>query len=342
MTQTKHVEFANFTCKFGEKLSMLDLFDKVILPSFEARKYKREIRDSEYFIIDTCLIKREADDGTPYIGLSGKIVKNTKLKRDQIFREDKGIIEDHDELESAPTSMFVLILNNHRLIYVKEISGAPGIEAFKATCSKFIGLQHKWFINKLYEDHKSARKENQNLEPLSKKRLIQKFPYPNLRITPLTDKKGLKEFVAQFDKIDDLVIKLLPTNNEDINNDDFWNQLGDTREKMHSKNAVVTFSNRKDGLDSDEVFDQCKTASSMANSYIKLKGFGDHGGTLKGNNDDFNLSIDIDDLSKNVKVAGPGLIASFLHLFNTGTIQLPDMTEIISEKIQDIVNRFFK
>ena len=134
-------------------------------------------------------------------GLLEKIVRNTKLKREQIFREGSGIIEDHDELESAPTSLFVLILNNHRLIFVKEVPGAPDLSAIRATCSKFFRIEHKNYIHRIWELNNDKRQKDKSVKRLTKINLFQMYPYPDLRITPLTDPQELQQFIDKFSKI---------------------------------------------------------------------------------------------------------------------------------------------
>lgn len=340
MSYLKKVEFANFTCNFGDTLNMIDLFDEVVFPSFSEKKYHRSVRGSDYFFIDTQLVKQKDLEGKTYIGIAGKIVKNTKLKRDQIYSPQNGIIEDHEELESAPTSMFVLILNNHRLVFVKEVPGAPGLQAFGATCSKFFREQHTKFIDESFKsnnDNSALKKEPKHI---TKKDLIKKYPHPSLRVTPLTDSKGLHEFIGKFQKINKLVITLLPTNNEDINNDGFWNDLDDTRDKMGSKKARIDFANNKDGLETQEVLKQSGFATKLANSEIRINGFDKHGGTLKGNNKDFSLTVETEDLQKNVKNAGPSLISTFLDLVHSKSIAVPSPSRTVTQKIQSILGQF--
>ena len=122
----------------------------------------------------------------------------TKLRREQIFRQGEGIIEDVDELESAPTSFFVLTLNNHRLLYMREVAGAPNVKTFQATCQRFLRDRHRYFINKKYEDNESERENNPDVEKLTKMKIVQDFPYPELRITTLTDPTSLRTFVDQL------------------------------------------------------------------------------------------------------------------------------------------------
>ena len=338
MAFIKKVNFANFTCTFEDE-GMLVFFNDIIFPAFKEKAHKRLIRGSEYFFIDT-QIKKEIIDNTPYIYLVGRIVKNTKLKRDQIYNDDKGIIEDHDELETAPTSLFLLILNSHRLLYVKEVSGAPNLSAFQATCTKFIKDSRLKLIDKLYRENKE-KVLSQGVSQITKRQLYRMYPPCSLRITPLMGSRELKDFIENFFRIDTLNINLLKTNSENINNDDFWNKLQDTTEKMESKKASVNFANSKDGLNPDEVYNQCNSAGAMANSKIKLRGRDDYGGTLVGDNDDFSLTIEFDELVKDVNIAGPDLLKRFVDLVKSGTIQIPKVSKSVSEQLKNIANIFF-
>ena len=334
MSYLKKLEFSNFTCKFGEHLKLLDLFREVVYPSFKESSLIRSLRGTDYFFIDTQLLQvRNYTNNAEDLVLAGRLVKNTKLKREQIFRQGKGIIEDIDELESAPTSLFVLTLNNHRLLYMKEVAGAPDVKTFQATCQKFLRERHRFFIADKLKYNELKHKESPNVKKITKKKLVQKFPYPELRITTLTDPTSLRNFVNQFNKIEELTIKLLPTNNEDIDNDDFWSQLGDSKDRMGSKYVTTKFGNKKDGLEQDEVYEQSNSATELTNSAINMKGIDHSGGALKGNNENFQLAVEIDEISKNMTSATAQLYAEFLNQIKAGNISVPEDTFNTHQKI---------
>lgn len=334
MSYSKKLEFANFTCKFGESLKLLDLFQEIVFPALKEGNFSRTLRGTDYFFINTHLLTvRNYTNNAEDLVLAGRLVKNTKLKREQIFRQGQGIIEDIDELESAPTAIFVLTLNNHRLLYMKEVAGAPDMKTFQSTCQKFLRDRHRVFIDDLYETSKFEREHNSDIEILTKKKLIEKYPFPELRITTLTDSTSLRNFVNQFKKIEEFTIKLLPTNNEDIDNDGFWAQLGDSKDRMGSKYATTKFGNKKDGLDQEEVYEQSNLATELANSSIKMKGTDHSGGALKGNNEDFQLTVNIDEISRQVGPATAQLYAEFLNQIQAGNITVPKETHNIIQKI---------
>nr|WP_243881798.1 hypothetical protein [Shewanella algae] len=302
-------------------------------------KYVRKLKDKgEYFFLDTQLIILDENPEQPVLGISGRIVKNTKLKRDQIFRTDGGIIEDKSELETAPSSTFLLILNTHRLILCKEVPGAPTIQNFQSTSQYCLKEQHKRFIELEYESAKELRAQDPESDRVTKKSLVEEYPHPSLRITPLSDQESLKDFVARLKHIDKVTIKLLPTNKEEIDNDDFWSDFGRRREEMNSKTAKVEFSNSKEGLDGDKVYEQANAASGLGNSEVNFKGYDEQGDTIRGSNEDFSLTVELDEISKNAERAAREKYAQFQHLVTENVIKLPKLANDVIVKVINIFN----
>lgn len=340
MAFTKKLEFGNYTLKFGEDKVLLDLFHEVVMPSFHEMKYIRSLKDKgEYFFLDTKLIKLDDNPKLPVLGISGRIVKNTKLKRDQIFRTDGGLIEDKSELETAPSSTFLLILNTHRLILCKEVSGAPTIQNFQSTSQYCLKQQHNKYLEEEFDKAKQRKIENPEIDRVTKKSLLKKYPHPVLRITPLSDKESLKDFVNRLKHIDKLSIKLLSTNKEEIDNDDFWSDFGRRREEMNSKAARVEFSNPKEGLNGDKVYEQASAASGLGNSEVKLKGHDEQGDTINGSNDDFSLTVELEELSRDAERAAIVKYDQFKHLVAENIIKLPNLADEVIAKVVNIFRR---
>jgi hypothetical protein len=336
----KKLEFGNYTLRFGEKKVLLDLFEEVVMPSFHEMRYVRHLKDKgDYFFLDTKLVVLDDSPETPVLGIAGRIVKNTKLKREQIYRPEGGIIEDRSELETAPSSTFLLVLNNHRLILCKEVPGAPTIQNFQSTSQYCLKKRHKEFLEGIYEEEKNKREEDPELDRVTKKSLYEKFPVPILRITPLSDKESLKAFVNRLEHIDKVTIKLLPTNKEEIDNDDFWSDFGRRRDQMNSKNAKVEFANAQEGLDKNEVYDQASSASSRGNSDIKFKGYDAQGDTIRGSNEDFNLTVELEELPRDAERAAREKYNQFNHLVRSNVISVPEVAAGVINKVKDIFGR---
>jgi len=338
MDFVKKLEFGNYTLKFGDDV-LLDYIDEIVMPSFYEMNYVRSIENkSDYFFINTELVVVDENVSPPVLGIQGRIVKNTMLIRDQIIEGNK-IVEDHEELETAPSSFFLLLLNNHRLIFCKEVSGAPTIENFKSTSQYCLTHRYRDYIDELYDESQKRREQDSDAPWITKKQLRIEIPSPKLRITTLTDKKSLEEYIDLFEKINVMSINMLPTNAEEIDNDDFWNAVDQRRNQLNSKQAAVRFSNTEEGLNSHEVLEQLSAATELANSKFKVYGFDDNGDTMKGSNDDFILTTEVPDLPKDTDEATEESYEKFTELVTDGRITLPRK---VSPKTSRIIARLFE
>lgn len=336
MSFTQRAEFGNYTLKFGDKKVLLDYFNEIVFPSFKERQYVRKMKDKgEYFFLDTKVIRLPSDNGQEVPAIAGRIVKNTTLKRDQKYTND-GIVVDPKELETAPTSVFVLLLENHRLIFCREVSGAPSIQNFESTSRSFLRKCHTEFCEKFL----IAKGAELGTTPPrgTKAKFLRENPRPDLRITPLTDNQSLEEFVKRFQVVEELVIKLLPTNQEEINNDEFWKDLGRRKNNLNSATATVRFANGKEGLASDEVVAQTSAATGLGNSAVKMCGHDIEGDQLKGNNEDFSLSVEVGTLPNSILKAGATLYGTFKKLSASGHIILPNLAADVLERVKTLVN----
>lgn len=255
------------------------------------------------------------------------------MKRDQIFSSGE-LVDNKDVLESAPSSSFLLILNNHRIIFSKDVSGGPSIGNFKSTYQSFLNRRHNEYINEQYE----IRKANK----ITKKELQIETPSPVLRITTLSSSEKLEDFILRFNHIDDISIKLLETNNEEINNDDFWKSLDQSREKMNSKILKVQYSNSEQGLKSEKVYDEINAASALGNSEIVINGKDIHGDKIRGNNNDFKLTVDIKSYTKEISDLVSIKYKNFLELISNNIIVAPIVESNSITKIKDVYNSVFK
>ncbi len=340
MTAPKKLEFANYTLKFGNQV-LLDLFEEIVWPSFLDGKYLREIRGGgEIFFMDTKIISLEDTiNGTPILAITGRIMKATTVRRDQLLTKDRKIIEDTKVLDSYPSSIFTLILNNHRLIFSKECAGAPSINDFRITSQFCLTQRYKEFINELYQQNLNERKTNKKIPKITKKSLFEKYIFPELRVTPLPCKTDLEDFLKKFSIIKQYEIKLLPTNDEELQNDGWWKHLESTNNKMNGTVASVSFSNNKDGLNFEQVKNSIQEATAQANSELKIVGVDTSGDKMSGDNDEFKLTSIIPSLAKELSIASSQMYFRLKQLIQEGIISFPE-TRSIGEKIITIYNKF--
>lgn len=339
MSFVKRLEFGNYTLKFGSEKVLLDMFDEIVMPSFHEMKYIRKVRGgSEFFFLDTELIVLDDNAEHPVLGLTGRIVKLTKLKRDQIFR-DGSLLDDKDEMESAPSSTFLLILNSHRLILTKEVPGAPTIQNFQHTSQYCLSKAYEVYISRQREMADEAREQNAKLERVTKKKLMEDTPPPYLRITPLADKESLDNFIGRFKTIKKLSIKLLPTNHE-IDNDDFWAPIEQSRVSMGGDSAIkLDFTSNSTGLDNNQVLGKTVTATALGNSAVDIRGIDEHGDALQGNQESFSLSIDVEELPREVNKSAVIQYEKFNELIHAGAITMPKIAGKTIDSIKKLFGR---
>lgn len=81
-------------------------------------------------------------DGVHLYFISGRFVKNETISREKRLVGGK-LVNSNGAFDLATTSIFVLCLNNHRLILAQETDRNPKLEEF----SKFISrsIRVKWY-----------------------------------------------------------------------------------------------------------------------------------------------------------------------------------------------------
>jgi hypothetical protein len=172
--------FANFVCRFGGKKVLLDYAKEIVLPAFTDDKLVRSYGETDFFFYEVKVEKLGGTRRQPLVGVTGRFIKNTQLVREQIFDQRKGIVHDEAALASAPSVFFILILNDHRLIYYPETAHAPNLKTFQATALFFLKRKHREFIDSTYEALRARG------EPATKKNLREVHPEPTLEVVPIS------------------------------------------------------------------------------------------------------------------------------------------------------------
>lgn len=338
MALKQRIEFGNYTLNFGNNKVLLDFFSEIVNPSFAERRYvDRRPDGTEFFFLDTKFLRLELDDNSWTGAIAGRIVKNSTISRDQIYTKTDGIVTDRKVLETAPTSVFVILLDCHRILFCREVVGAPTLASLRITSGRFLKKSWREYLEELYEE-KKEQLGGEEPPKNTKAKLQSKVPPPELRITPLTDKESLEEFIERFSTVEELVITLLKTNNEEIDNDDFWRDLVRKKEKLNSPTTKVRFANAKEGLEADQVLQEASAATDLGNSDVRMKGHDLAGSELKGDNEEFRLSVEIDALPKPIARAAKSMNKMFRSLVETGQIPLPAVAVATLQRIQTLLD----
>ncbi|MGR3609169.1 MAG: hypothetical protein ACU0BN_09980 [Sulfitobacter sp.] len=307
--------FANFICKFGEK-NLLDYAEEIVIPAFTKDTYIRSFGErTHYHFYEVELLNMASDTSDPILVLAGRFIKDTELTRHQVFDARKGLVQDEQSMRSAPSALFVLILNNHRLIYFPETPHAPDLNAFKATAENFLRKRHKEFVDGLYEDSREDEK------PPTKKFLNETHPQPNLEVIHLAGKTDIKHFLRRFETLKKINFRVVRPNDE-INAGEILGQVRDLSDALKSTNTKVTASSG-DGLDIDAAIDAVTEATSSGNQDVSVSGVDKEGNSLSGNNEKFKISAEIDNVPVTKKGVIGRLLDKFSQLSSAGSINAP-------------------
>ena len=195
------LSFANFILRFGINEVLLDYVEEIVLPAFLNEDHIRRRGETELRFYNTQLRQLGTHEGVPVLGISGHFVKDTKLRRQQIFREGEGLVPLPAEIESAPSSFFVLILNNHRLLYFAETAGAPPLSSFGATVEHFLRAEWHRYTREQVEYENVTRR---GVERLTLKQVQRRIPTPIVEVVRVAGQDAITDSISRFGKITQL------------------------------------------------------------------------------------------------------------------------------------------
>lgn len=327
-----NLQFANFICRFGEDKVLIDLVEEIIIPAFTDRSLNRDAGVANYFFHDVSVVQL-SDGDTPIVGITGRFIKDTVLSRQQTYDRNRDcLLADEHRIQSSPSAIFILILNNHRLMYLNETSYAPSLVSFTATIKKFIKIKRQDFINKKYIDLEKK---------VTKKHLHQEYPQVNLEIIPLASESTMNDFIQKFDVLNQIQIDIVPSNNE-FDTNDFFQQLRESNNLLEADRTKIAYSN-KNGLSKPKTEELIKPLANQGQSKITLTGKDNEGNILRGDNKNFKLRTIVKNLPNQIRdipELAVQLHEQFLELVKKGIINIGNSQDknIISEKINQILS----
>lgn len=178
MSSGRQVSFANFICKFGEHKNLLDVAEDIVIPAFiDCENFEpRGYSDTRYFFYQTKLLNL-GGPRKPLLAIAGRFIKDTTLRSEQVFERGRGLVRKEGALDSAPSAIFVLILNTHKVIYCPETAYSPSISSFRSTAYSYIRQSQRRFIQSEYERRiaireNSLRNGDDALERVTKKKVV--------------------------------------------------------------------------------------------------------------------------------------------------------------------------
>lgn len=281
MTRKQELEFANFICKFGDEVNMMDVFEDVVLPAF--RSGDERTHGSRSWLVRRAEVVKFGDGER---GLAFQFIKNTLLEREQVMRQGE-LVNDPKTLRSSPSAIGLLILDSHRLVYYPETRYAPSFSELQTTCQRLIRNRQKDFINELAEQDTSGESKK-----LVRMKLWQELPLCTLRIVPMAGEDDVSEIVRQYKVIKRVTIKLQAPNNE-INWNPLFQKVEESRRAMGAKTAKLEHL-ASDGLNKTQTIREVSAASTTGNGDAYISGVNHDGARIEHNPDGFRTRVPVD------------------------------------------------
>ncbi|MEM6839758.1 MAG: hypothetical protein AAF609_23340 [Cyanobacteria bacterium P01_C01_bin.120] len=310
------LELYNFTLTFGESRVLIDMLREVVFPAFfEFRR--RDIKSSIYFFDKVELVhlrNTQSEDGaptTPVIGIAGQFIKDTELRREQVYNYERRELEmDRDSLRSSPSAIFLLILNNHRLLYLREGSFSPNIKSFEATIKAFLQDSHIAYLRSLYEEVSNRQ--------ISFREIESQNPYPDLRISPLSNRASLRDFIHQYSKLETVEIKLTTTNA--LDDGPFFDEIRRRKTAIRSSDTTIRHHNKETGLDKEEAIAETEELVEQANTELKFSGLDHEQNKLTGNLERLKLVIPLEIAADSIEDLAARMHEKYDELIQRGAI----------------------
>ncbi len=329
---TRSLEMANLVCRFGDSV-LLDHFESLVYPAF-TEDLVRSYGDADYFFSSVSLEVLSDDDSEPVLGVVGRFIKDGKLTREQVYKDGE-LQRNRRSMQSSPSALFVLVLNNHRLIYVKETPDAPSKSAFRSTLHSFLKQVHKEFVKEnfaLIDEDIDSREERK----AAKDEFSARFPPPTLQVIALSTEDSVEKFISRYDVLKQIKITFTETNDESPMGK-FFAKLKESKEAIDSE-ATSIIHRAKDGLDKEEAVAQVSSATEQGINSVTLRGIDEGGDILLGNNEKFQLKKPVEDLSDNPVEAAKEMYETFADLVKTGVVKV-DKTKGAAKKLLRAIRR---
>ncbi|RWK11868.1 hypothetical protein [Mesorhizobium sp.] len=326
--------FANFICRFGDDKVLLDYAYEIVIPAFTRDTYVRSYGTrTHYHFYEVEIVTLDHKSNPPTIALAGRFVKDTELTRYQVFDELLGLIQDERKMRSAPSSFFILVLNNHRMIYFPETPHAPDLKSFEATAAYFLQKRHQEYISELYDQ---ARRDGQR--KATKKALVQAHPWPTLQVVPLTGADSIEEFVRRYETLKQIDFRLVRPN-DDIDAGEIFSQIRDLSQSLNADRTKITTANPDEGLDITAAIETITEATAGGNQEVTLNGVDLEGNNLSGNNESFQINAPIADVPPAKEDLIKTLYEAFQALIASETLKVPQQGAEQAARMQSLIDR---
>ncbi|HEX5050919.1 MAG TPA: hypothetical protein VFZ65_04025 [Planctomycetota bacterium] len=306
----QQLEIWNFVCRFGEDGVLLDHYEDLVEPAFLGG-HERRWGETRYLLHAVQYINAGSAK-KPLPALAGRIVKDTVIHQQQKLVAGELVPAD-GSLPSAPSSLFVLLLTNHRLLFVREHQGSPDARQFASTIERFVRTERTKFVQRKHKEAKEAG------ETVTKSFLQRSIALPEVTVTPVLMPSAVEQFVQQFARIRSVIVEIAPTNDEP-DNEEFFRVLRATGHAIGAKRSRVEYvAPPKEGLDSATTLQQVKAAQN-GQATFKISGEDKAGNRLTGDNEQLRVRVPLASDNEELSQRASDAADQYRELVEAGSI----------------------
>lgn len=267
----KRMIIANFNVVFGEsEQPLLKHFDSIVLPAF-SKGFKNISGDNEYRFMNVQLVDTKKET----LALTGIIVKKTFVEIKSKFNEDGNLIETDEEYATAPYSLFVIHLNNHRMTLVKNQKGSPELKSFSSTFRKMLASY--------------IRSENR----IRKEKELELLPLPEINIVGIPMRDSIEDALRKVKKINKLTLRFYPLNGDLDFSGLFDGITSDLRKIVGSKTGSLVLNSP---TSVDGVIDVIDAAQGTIDPLFNVTYLDKTKGTISNNMISESMEINLDEM----------------------------------------------
>jgi len=243
---------------------------------------------STYFLYQTQLVNLRFDDEDA-LCLVGYFIQDTTLRSRQTFDEEKGLVENEQEMATATSSIFALVLSNHKLLYYHQTPSAPGIGTFRTVAERNIRLYYTQYKKDALEERVAQLQAEGKITTAqarqTKRDIRQSLPPMSLEIIPMASEDDFAKFIGRLGLLTSIRIQLIDTNAEN-DSDPFFDEMREKKDEVNSEKTSLTHENRT-GLDKERAAAQLTAAVAQGISRVSFRGVDAAGDGIIGNESNF-------------------------------------------------------
>ncbi len=262
--------YGNFNITFGKNEEpMLSHFLDAIYPAFTSKiiRGNKEAGKPEYSFSDV-MLKEYSDDK---LALVGNCIKDTQYQVLTTKQEDGTLKENPRRIPTAPYSRFIIFLNNHRMVLIKNEPQSPDIRSFQLTVTQILHI------------YRQRYNHTPNREP------DDRIPYAIVNIVDMKLKDDIERAISGVSSIERFNLRFFPLNG-DVDTVPITAAIRSRMKRLQSNTANLKFNSPKS---KEGVADLVEETSESGLATFRISGKDQHGQPIDLKQDTFTSSQDI-------------------------------------------------